>query len=182
MKNLKTLLAIVVLLLFTVTANALSMINLNTATEKELESLPGVGQKTAEAIIAKRPLKSIDDLKEIKGISETKFEKIKPLVSLTETSAAAQAETAPVMTKTNAAVGTASSAGRAMWASKKLAVDEKISLNSASLEELQKLPGIGAKKAEAIIQARPFKSVEDIMKVKGIKAKTFDKMKDHLTL
>lgn len=62
----------------------------------------------------------------------------------------------------------------------------KISLNSASLKELTGLTGIGEKKAEAIIEYRNknggFKSIEEITKVSGIGASTFEKIKDQLTL
>ncbi|MGZ3693830.1 MAG: ComEA family DNA-binding protein, partial [Bdellovibrionota bacterium] len=57
----------------------------------------------------------------------------------------------------------------------------RININSATLEEIESLPGIGPKKAAAIIQARPFNSPEDVMKVKGIKARTFAKIKDSIT-
>jgi len=61
-------------------------INVNTATAKELEQLPGVGASVAERIIAYRlennRFSSLEELKEIKGIGEKKFEKIKQFVTL----------------------------------------------------------------------------------------------------
>jgi len=54
--------------------------DINTATEKELISLPGVGAKTAKEIIAARPFKTIEDLKNVKGIGDKTFEKLKPHV------------------------------------------------------------------------------------------------------
>ena len=63
---------------------------------------------------------------------------------------------------------------------------DKISLNSASLEQLQELHGIGQKKAEAIIEYRQkngkFKSINDIQQVKGIGPALFAKNKDKLGL
>jgi competence protein ComEA len=67
-----------------------------------------------------------------------------------------------------------------------LAAGETININTASAEELDKLPGIGPTKAQAIVDYRNqhgnFKSIEDIENVKGIKQGTFSKIKDHITV
>jgi competence protein ComEA len=59
-------------------------INLNTATVDQLETLPGIGRKTAERIIEYRTksggFKRIEDLMNVKGIGEKSFLKLKPLV------------------------------------------------------------------------------------------------------
>ena len=47
---------------------------------------------------------------------------------------------------------------------------------------LDALPEIGPVKAQAIIDNRPYKKIEDIMKVKGIKEGTFGKIKDKITV
>lgn len=62
----------------------------------------------------------------------------------------------------------------------------KVSINSATLEELMTLPGIGESKALNIIKYRDenkgFLEVEDIMNVKGIGANIYEKIKNYLTL
>jgi competence protein ComEA len=59
-------------------------INLNTATIEQLDSLPGIGRKTAELIIEYRTksggFKRIEELMNVKGIGEKSFLKLKPLV------------------------------------------------------------------------------------------------------
>jgi Helix-hairpin-helix motif len=57
-----------------------SKIDLNTATAKELESMPGVGKATARKIIAGRPYGSVSDLSRA-GLSKRQIDEITPLVT-----------------------------------------------------------------------------------------------------
>lgn len=63
-----------------------SKININTATQAQLETLPGIGPSTASKIITYRKekgkFKKIEDLKEVSGIGNAKFEKIKDLIAV----------------------------------------------------------------------------------------------------
>lgn len=60
--------------------------------------------------------------------------------------------------------------------------DGLVDINTASLDELKELPGIGDIKAEAIISYRDemggFTSVEEVMNVAGIKDSSYDRIKD----
>jgi DNA uptake protein ComE-like DNA-binding protein len=56
----------------------LGKIDINTATEKELTSVPGIGHVMAARIIASRPFRSADDLKKVSGIGDKKYAQIRP--------------------------------------------------------------------------------------------------------
>ena len=60
-----------------------------------------------------------------------------------------------------------------------------ININTATAAELEYLPGLGPSKAQAIVAyraKRPFKKVEDIMRVKGIGRKTFKTLRPYLRI
>ncbi len=63
---------------------------------------------------------------------------------------------------------------------------EKINVNAATLKELITLPGIGRKKAGAIIAYRTengkFGSIDDLRKVEGIGKKTLEKIRPYITV
>jgi DNA uptake protein ComE-like DNA-binding protein len=56
----------------------LGHIDINTATEKELTTVPGIGHVMAARIIAARPFSSADDLKKVSGIGNKKYAQIRP--------------------------------------------------------------------------------------------------------
>ncbi len=61
-----------------------------------------------------------------------------------------------------------------------------VDLNTASAEELQSVPGIGQSLAARIIELRdkegPFRRVEDLLKVKGIGEKSFEKIRPYVKI
>jgi len=63
-----------------------SRININTATQAQLETLPGIGSSTAIKILTYRKEKGkftkIEDIKEVSGIGNAKFEKIKDYITV----------------------------------------------------------------------------------------------------
>jgi len=67
-----------------------------------------------------------------------------------------------------------------------MAADQPVNINTADVKTLDTVKGIGPKKAQAIVDYRtkhgPFKSVDDLTNVPGIKAKTLEKLRANLTV
>jgi len=64
-----------------------AIVNINTATSTELQTLPGVGAATATRILEYRQknggFKKIEDIMNVRGIGEKSFLKLKPLITIT---------------------------------------------------------------------------------------------------
>lgn len=59
-----------------------NLININTASLAELDTLVGIGPATAEKIIENRPYTKIEDLKEVSGVGESKYEAIAEFITV----------------------------------------------------------------------------------------------------
>ena|SRR5215467_11995520 len=74
----------------------------------------------------------------------------------------------------------------ALGAAKKKPPVKPVNINTASSEELQQVPGIGPATAQKIWQMRksygPFKSVDDLLAIRGLGEKRLDKMRKYLTV
>jgi competence protein ComEA len=166
--------------------------DLNTADQKALEGLPGIGPALAKKIMEARPFQSVDDLAKVKGMTKAKMAALKDKVTVGPAAPAAPAakpapampaaKPAPAAEKPAAAQPQPAATPKEKPEAAKLAPGEKININTASQADLEKLPEIGPVKAKAIIEGRPYKTPEDIMKVKGIKEGIFNKIKDSITV
>lgn len=167
-----------------------ALVDINSATQQELEAIKGVGPAIAKKIIAGRPYKSVDELSKA-GISAKAIEAMKPFVTTGKaqassvTAAAAKATTpisAAATDLTKATKDVKATAKSTSAAAAKLTPGTKININTADQATIEKLPEIGPVKAKAIIDGRPYKTIEDVMKVSGIKGKTFDVIKDFIVV
>jgi competence protein ComEA len=77
-----------------------------------------------------------------------------------------------------------------LWASpglaekKPLSPGERIDLNRAGVEELMRIPGVGKRRAQAIVEYRarqPFRSPEEVTRVKGLGADWYARVRQHLS-
>ena len=144
------------------------LVDLNTAPLSALMSLPGIGEKRAEQIIAFREIKghivSADELLEIDGFGPATVDNIRPFVAQSTTERSGKVT-----------AGDDSSAGAGA------APDEPVDLNSGSLSALMSLPGIGETRAAAIIRFRelngPIESADDLLEIEGIGKATVDNIR-----
>ncbi len=149
-------------------------IEINSAKGEVLEKLSGIGPVYAERIIEERPFCSLSEITNVKGIGETTLKNIKkqglayvdPLKDCFKESKNEEEDEKQIEDGEKEKKYEDEKEESKEDDDKK--EKEKIEINSASLDELQKITGIGEVYAERIIEERPFCSLSEITNVKGI--------------
>jgi competence protein ComEA len=160
-------------------------LDLNRATRAELRLIPGIGDALAQRVVDQRerngPFKSVDELRQVSGIGPKTLERLRPRLFVAADSFVSMEDEESVL-----APSKAKPAPRTPTTSKKVAeLTTPINVNRAAQAELQKLPGIGPKLSQRILDERakaPFKSIDELRRAPGIGPKTLEKLRPHVTI
>lgn len=132
-------------------------VDLNTATERRIAELPGVGEVNARKIIAGRPYSTLTDLAAA-GVPQAVIDKISTLVTVGSAQPAKDRDSILV------AVPPKNLPAHVLEKEQIKPPKDNIDLNRASAQQLQELPGVDAKKALEIIARRPYAAPSEITK------------------
>uniref|UniRef100_A0A8C6MZL7 Endonuclease/exonuclease/phosphatase family domain-containing protein 1 n=1 Tax=Mus spicilegus TaxID=10103 RepID=A0A8C6MZL7_MUSSI len=153
-------------------------LNINTATEEELMTLPGVTRAVARSIVEYREyiggFKKVEDLALVSGVGATKLEQVKFEIC--------------VSSKGNSAQHSPSSLRRDLLAEQQphhltttVPLTPRVNINTATLAQLMSVRGLSEKMALSIVDYRrehgPFRSVEDLVRMDGINAAFLDRIR-----
>jgi len=153
-------------------------VDLNSASQSELEALPGVGPALAKKIIDNRPYSSVSGLSKA-GVPAGTISKLRGLVKAGRATREEKKEEKPVAKTEKPQAKTEKQQAKEEKKAEKAAIASggKVDLNSASAAELEALPGVGAATAKKIIANRPYSSVADLSRA-GVSASTMNKIRD----
>ncbi|MBI2806747.1 MAG: helix-hairpin-helix domain-containing protein [Planctomycetes bacterium] len=151
-------------------------LDLNRATRGELRLLPGLGDALAQRVIDHRPFRSVDDLRQVPGIGPKTLERLRPRLFVSQHESYTAFDDDEPMPRE-------SKPRTARLSKKALLLTEPINVNQASQKELQKLPGIGPKLSQRILDVREkgaFTTVADMRRVPGIGPKTIENLRPYV--
>jgi competence protein ComEA len=169
----------------------LDAIDVNDADVVDLRLVPGIGESLARRIIQYReqhgPFRSLDELRKVSGVGPATLERVRKYLRITSY----KQEPMPPPRVVRGArpeppadqdppEGKDSAKGK-----KKPVPAQMININRATADQLKTLPGIGPALSARIIEARrqqPFRSVDELRRVKGIGVKTLARLRPYITV
>ena len=152
----------------------------NTATEADLDRLPGLGPGAARAVVADReangPFRAADDLLRVRGVGPKTLEKMRPHLDLPEdpgSGRSAEPRYARTPRSRDPSVGAVAAP-----------TGQRLDLNRADTLSLQSLSGVGPALARRIVELRSrlgrFTSIDQLTEVRGIGPATLDRLRPHV--
>jgi competence protein ComEA len=167
-------------------------IDLNGADHVELLQLPGVGENLARKIEAYREehggFREVNELIQVHGVGPATLERLRPWVVIKTRAGNDLAEEADAVPAAQSRTTEAPRSGKKSTSKKTLgqkeaALSQPIDVNRATAAELQRLPGIGPKTAQLILDERDkarFKSIDDLRRVRGIGPKKLESIRPYI--
>lgn len=170
----------------------INLVNINTAPEEELMTLPGVSRSVAKNIVDYRNtiggFRRVEDLALVSGIGANKLQNFKNEITVKKKSSSrSSSRTQSVDSLSCESIRSQrsqsqSQGGRSIRGSPV----RVINVNAASIFELMNVHGMNQEMAANIVEHRerkgPFKSIDDLVKVRGINSRVLSILKVYLTL
>ncbi|MDP6793218.1 MAG: helix-hairpin-helix domain-containing protein [Anaerolineales bacterium] len=137
-------------------------VDLNTAPISDLLRVPQVGPALARAIMAARPYRRTSDLRHVAGVGEKLYFILRTHLSVLQPGLvhATSLESEAALPAVTSSV--------------------KLDLNSATVQELVALPGIGRAMAEAVVAQQPYTQLQELQRVSGVGPKLYAALREHL--
>ena len=171
-----------------------NLLNVNTATEEELMTLPGINRQTATNIVEYRGklvggFKKVEDLALVSGVGATRLGAIRLDICVAHPGPKFRGYKAGSTEGSNIELDIDSvsrTSGRSQAAQPRLHIHHVTSLNQSNVFQLMKVKGISQVMAENIVAHRDkkgnFKNIDDLVKVKGISAGIVGAVRPYLVL
>jgi competence protein ComEA len=163
-----------------------ALTDLNSADRAQLEQIPGIGPGLAKRIDDHRrdrgPFRSVEELRQVRGIGPATLDKVRAYLHV-ETPPSTDQSLEPLVLERRPQSASPTLVPRAPSTGKLQPGDPPIDVNAADVADLVRIPGVGPVTAQNILAARAdrrFSSIDDLDQVKGIGAKTLEKIRPYV--